>query len=501
MTNILFPIETMSRELDYRLFLATMFATWDRRIYLGHFSVIDRLPSKKIFGGLYVGKNILEHGHRTLAKRNRDEDNFSSDLRLYDRLKKNGFTLVQFHEEGAIWLQGEEFWRSVLKQQVNPAKLSANDYLCTWGDFQRDYYTSLDLARAARIRTTGHPRFQLFTEPYKDFYAPEMGAIKKQYGNYVLINTSFALANYPMGVKHLLFRALGVDPGDQQMRLQKVRAWAAMNTLLGSFVCLVHRLSSEFGDLNFILRPHPSEDIEFYKDIFSEIANVFVVREGAVPPWLLSCVALIHHGCTTGVEAAIAGKLVINYVPFEDTQHSMSFLPAQCSRTCHTEEEVIALIASSQNSGNITNVDEQLTQESFPSVKDRTLSETGRWAPSPEITSLMANFTQDSFEAMLETMREADAEIAETRMPGIKTLAVQEKIRSFATDLALRSLAMLPESWDLPFGAGMQRYVMSKFTGFDSEEIESKLGRIQRMLDKPISYKILSKSLMVIEAK
>ena len=58
-TNILLPIETINRELDFKLFLGVMYARQDNRIYIGQHDLLhnDLLPLLR--GGIYVGKNVF----------------------------------------------------------------------------------------------------------------------------------------------------------------------------------------------------------------------------------------------------------------------------------------------------------------------------------------------------------------------------------------------------------------------------------------------------------
>lgn len=55
--NVWFEIETINRELDFRLFLASLCVNPETRIYIGQQEVIfSAIRTSK--NGLYVGKNI-----------------------------------------------------------------------------------------------------------------------------------------------------------------------------------------------------------------------------------------------------------------------------------------------------------------------------------------------------------------------------------------------------------------------------------------------------------
>src|SRR6185437_6710777 len=53
--------------------------------------------------------------------------------------------------------------------------------------------------------------------------------------------------------------------------------------------------------------------------------NVKVIHEGPHVPWTLGCELLLHTSCTTGLEAAIAGKQAASLVTM-DTWASRAFL-------------------------------------------------------------------------------------------------------------------------------------------------------------------------------
>jgi hypothetical protein len=59
--------------------------------------------------------------------------------------------------------------------------------------------------------------------------------------------------------------------------------------------------------VNLVVRPHPSEDPAMWTPFAQDHENVFVDNAHTVVPWLQACTALIHNGCTTGIEAFQVG--------------------------------------------------------------------------------------------------------------------------------------------------------------------------------------------------
>src|SRR3989338_4352340 len=143
--NILFPVEIANRELDYRLFLACMCARPTNRIFIGQHDAVFRL-SQYLKGGIYVGRNVF------------DGDGFGSDANLakYRALKNRDFVVVFLDEEGAFFGGDGTALKNALLRKLNPTCLSEEDYVCAWGDFQKDFYQSLRPSCTGHVYTTGH---------------------------------------------------------------------------------------------------------------------------------------------------------------------------------------------------------------------------------------------------------------------------------------------------------------------------------------------------------
>ena len=65
-------------------------------------------------------------------------------------------------------------------------------------------------------------------------------------------------------------------------------------------------------------RPHPSEEIQYYEKQFSDYSNVHMTYSGSVQEWIVNATEVIHHDCTTGIEAFICGKPVFSFCPIFD---------------------------------------------------------------------------------------------------------------------------------------------------------------------------------------
>ncbi|MGH9339393.1 MAG: hypothetical protein ACRD1R_07365, partial [Acidobacteriota bacterium] len=78
------------------------------------------------------------------------------------------------------------------------------------------------------------------------------------------------------------------------------------------------RLCFRFPDVNFVLKPHPHEDMGDYEDFFTTcpnegLENVALVTQEYIWDVLNASDVLVHRLCTTGIEAWLMGVPSINF--------------------------------------------------------------------------------------------------------------------------------------------------------------------------------------------
>ena len=465
-TNILFPIEISNRELDFRLFLASYCAREDVRVFIGQTNAIYRL-AKNIENGIYVGKNVFINLFPGGAHQ----------LHRYQTLKKQGFTLVHLDEEGGVMKGDHERWKKWLRLRLDPTALGADDFLCVWGDWQRDFYLSQQPKCAQNTFVTGHPRFDLYKPHLRAFYADDAQKLQQRYGDFVLVNTNFAWANNRSGVTRPFSQKWNLDNSDAQKRLDHVAEWSNNSRILVSFVELVSQLSASRPDLQFVLRPHPSENIGFYNAVFGGVTNVQVVHEGSVGSWLLACRALIHDGCTTGLEAHIADCPVITYKAVEDERFEL-WLPNLFGAKCKTHEEVLEVLAQTKK----REVAEIGTAQGSASTRG------AESAAEKQAEELIANFGIDSFQALRDVVWKAvDAqENNSASRYAARRHGTFETMRNLSHALKLRNSSGDASRLD-------------KFAPLSQTGLEKRMNAVQKLCGTSLSYRVISEELMSVE--
>jgi surface carbohydrate biosynthesis protein len=175
-----------------------------------------------------------------------------------------------------------------------------NLYLA-WGEAQSEAVRPHAERSDTRVEITGCPRYDFTASPWRD--ALERPAAMPT-GPVVLVNTNFPLAN-PR------FKSAEEEKGEM-VRMGFTRQYAddrlaqtriARDELVGS----VRTLASRLPEISFVLRPHPFENRSSYDRDLAGLPNVVVAQEGPVFPWVRYSAALLHHNCSTAIEAFLMG--------------------------------------------------------------------------------------------------------------------------------------------------------------------------------------------------
>jgi hypothetical protein len=267
----------------------------------------------------------------------------------------------------------------------------------------------------------------------------------------------------------------GYDVKDVTKRLAFVGAWGHVARTLPAYVELVHKLAAERPDVTFVLRPHPTDDVTYFEAVFGGVPNIKVVREGTVAPWLLACRAMIHDGCTTGIEAHLFGRPVINYVPFPEGGGREIYLPNIVGERCTTEEQAINAVLGALEGHAIG------------------VGPTGEY---PELARrLFVNFQNgECFPNFLEVLEEAASTLRPTSGLSSRRIGVAE-MKDAAVERAKDLIRPLS-----PRRYRSARMARVKFPGFDRATIHRRLESMRAISNNPVDVKFHSRNLIEIES-
>jgi surface carbohydrate biosynthesis protein len=207
---------------------------------------------------------------------------------------------------------------------------------CSWGSKLAEHAATNDWYRPGQIAVTGSPRFDFYVHPWRAATLKSSAYADSYLGQMVLINGNFPIANPQFKtpeeeVNMLVERFNFVEK--EARRVQEGQR-ETMLELSG----LSNHLATKLPAVKFIYRPHPFENEAAYRDLLEPRENLHLVKEGTVDGWILRSSAVIQRGCSTAIEAGMAGipALSPDWIPTPSTMEAAEAV----SIPCHSEEDL-----------------------------------------------------------------------------------------------------------------------------------------------------------------
>lgn len=289
MNTVALPIENKVRELDGKLWLGLNLVERGYDVVLG--------PSWEIKPTIDITQPDVYF----------TKDPGDGNIPFIKQLQQSNIRVCGISPEAALNSKTE--YHAQNKQDV----IDTMDAYFAWGPEPakeiKKQYDNIE----AKVHITGNPRFDPLIGDLRSVYAASGEDIREKYGDFILINTNFAIGNSID--REQMFEVVQRNTPERDL-IQEERLSLR---LLYSFLELVLYLIAEDIDHNIILRPHPGEDHSTYRELFDRYETVHVKHEGDVRPWIHAADGVIHHDCTTGVESALMSKPVVSYQPLSDT--------------------------------------------------------------------------------------------------------------------------------------------------------------------------------------
>jgi surface carbohydrate biosynthesis protein len=302
--TVLFPIETLTRELDSKLVMASALSAKGCRTIVGH------KESMKAIGGASIG--VVWQGKSLFRAK--------SSKHLADQLIDNRSAIMFLHDEGGM--HQVKAWPShVLKtHRIEFLRKRNVNRVCVWGERQKDVLSSYAEELKSVIAVTGSPKFDLCLPDYAWVTARKSEELREKYGSFILVCTRFATAAHSAGQGDPFRRKMNAALWPQSLSHEGLAdlwfsKWQRDVHDFADFVVLTKELAVNFPQHTVLLRPHPSENMTFYQQAFASFKNVVVNRDDNVLPWIRAAELVVHSNCTTGIEAVLAGRPVVNLLP------------------------------------------------------------------------------------------------------------------------------------------------------------------------------------------
>jgi surface carbohydrate biosynthesis protein len=327
-SQLLIPVENQVREFDAKLLLACVATQRGFSSVIGSRREMEfRIASFP--RSIYLSKSMT----------------IRSSL-LFKVAHKVGHNIVAWDEEALVHLPPETYF----SDRLSPASIRYVSHLLAWGQDNANLWRQYpNLPNGIPIHLTGNPRADMLRSEMRPFFAEYVEKIRKSNGKFILVNTNFNHVN-AFSPDMNLFRPVK-KPGEKPRFGRGARGMSRefaeglrdhKQAVFQDFQKLIPALERSFPEYTIIVRPHPTENQEIYRNIAAQCKRVQVTNEGNVVPWILASKAVIHNCCTTGLEAYVMGVPAISYRATINDFYDLGFyrLPNLLSHQCFDFEEL-----------------------------------------------------------------------------------------------------------------------------------------------------------------
>jgi len=348
-TPLIIPIENQVRELDPKLLLATCAAKAGIHSYIGYRTEMDIMISS-LPRGIYLAKSFTQRSDK-----------------MFRILSMLGYCICAWDEEALVHYPPDIYF----KRRLSKNALSHVSHIFTWGQDNEDLMKAYKkLPSTISMHKVGNPRLDMLRKEFSYYYDDEETEISNEYGEFILINTNFGNVN-----AHLAMHNLFINKDNQGNYGDMGRGATGMGReysegranfkqqIFDHFIKLIPFLAKKFNKTKIIIRPHPVENKNIYRQLASKYNNVHVVQKGNVIPWIRASSALIHSGCTTGIEAYLSNKPAIAYTPISHPRYGYdAIMPNALSHQCHSLNEIETTLEK-KLAGTLSDIDSNIIQK------------------------------------------------------------------------------------------------------------------------------------------
>lgn len=331
---IYIPIEIFVRELPGYILLAIT------AVSRGH-QVMIASPSDI---WLYKRLGLLKKGCYLL--KNMNVPMASADI--YNHFIDDGFDLYcQEQEAGILWEKFDDYLKeiNITESQILPFK----GVFC-WGERDTFGYKSLFKKNQNIFFNTGSPRADIWNYKYNEYHRRDKNT---KLTPYILFVSNLSML---IGENHFSEWMVTLDSLELLLTDEHEANWIkavgddlkiAISMILG-----IKFLANKYSNMKILLRPHPCDNVEYWKNIFNKNKNVQITNNiDSISPLISHAEVVIQNGCTSAMEAVLQGVPVISYGP--DRVYSKLSVPNKLGIRARNNDELDAAILMIKN-GNYT---------------------------------------------------------------------------------------------------------------------------------------------------
>ncbi len=391
--NIYLHTEIAARELDSKILLAVLAAARGHQVIVSDIETIEKgICRGKLAPGIFHTKSLTPG---------------DSKITRHQNIIDNGSLVTSIDEESCLDTYGYDKFARIRYSEKSIDQSSA---VFGWGPEDAEALKRIYPKYSSKIHMTGSPRADLWKPIFSDFWDAPKGKPNKPF---LLIPSKMGFANEIKSFHEIvkIFKSGGYLKRDPDLLEYTFGNISENYRKMFAFIEAIKYLAKNNNGFDIVLRPHPVENIETWKILLKDIANVHVIQEGSINPWINNSFAVMHNSCTSAIEATVFKKPVITYIPFE--QKYTSELPnelGQCVKSLEDLSSKVNTIFKSIKSGsenkNVEPLPEVITNKIYFDKNElAALKMIKIWESLASDNLLRSPFNQKRFHLFLKVMK------------------------------------------------------------------------------------------------
>lgn len=317
------PVEIIDRELGGAVLIAAVAALRGWSVIIGGkqaiFNNMSRFrASPGIFflksvvpGEVFKQKEIIAYGHR----------------------------VVSLDVEGLVPSNGE----AGVRLRYSDDSIEKSDLLFFWGEEHLASVRKVYPQVSERAYVTGSP----IIDEIKIRGANRSVTRNSQKRLKILIGTSCGLANHINGIefsRQMTRNAYSNNVSDEEIRALELEARLDIE-IFAYWKKMLPLIAEKFADCDVVLRPHPSENVEFWRTYLKAFNNVRIDAGQPILEELLGANLYIHFNSTSAITSAILGIPTLMPMPsLEESLRERVTYVSGFSTLAKTPDELIRIV-------------------------------------------------------------------------------------------------------------------------------------------------------------
>tara|TARA_B100001057_G_scaffold501302_1_gene623593 strand:+ start:10014 stop:11396 length:1383 start_codon:yes stop_codon:yes gene_type:complete len=320
--NIYILVEISKREFDSNLLLAFLAALDGHEVVLSNFENYSFLNSiSKLKPGVFHTKSIL-HG---IKKKN-----------FHESLKKKNFLITSIDEEASLI---NNDLTSFLETRFSSEALDLIDKVFCWGKHDYDSLKKKFPIHEEKFVLSGSPRMDLSKKLFQNFWSAEIKNLVDK--NNILFALNFPVINGYI-IKEKIFNEMkeqGFFERSKTKEQEYLDYIEDSNKSFLSFKDLINYLSKELKNHKLIVRPHPMEKTETWKQLLQVNSNVEISNHNDINYDLGRSKILIHNGCSSAFQSALLDIPILSYKSYK-AKSDYGILANQLGKIISRKEDI-----------------------------------------------------------------------------------------------------------------------------------------------------------------